>query len=120
MDYDPAMPSAKVMVGRALLLVMAVTAAAAGVELTMRWFLPTRESVEADPFFDRSPIAYLPEPERFHPWPGGEEEPLRIAVIGDSITLGSGVQPDDSYGRVNPRPCSSDNPTRKGSSVRGG
>ena len=93
------MPSAKVIVGRALLLVMAAAVAAVAVELTMRWFLPAEEAVSEDPFFDRSPVVYLPEPERFHPWQGGGEEPVRVAVIGDSITLGSGVQPDDSYGR---------------------
>lgn len=49
--------------------------------------------------FDRSQMVFYSHPDRSHPWSTGGEDPLQIAVIGDSITNGSGVQPDDSYGQ---------------------
>lgn len=49
------------------------------------------------PYFDRSRYFYIPETEREHPWADGPPG-LRVAVIGDSITLGAGVQPYDRYG----------------------
>ncbi len=51
------------------------------------------------PDFDRPPMVFYSHPDRSHPWSAGAEDPLQIAVIGDSITNGSGVQPDDSYGQ---------------------
>lgn len=47
---------------------------------------------------DRSPAVYYPEEGRLHPWSGRGEKPLRIAVVGDSVSEGWGVGPDDSYG----------------------
>ncbi len=46
--------------------------------------------------FDRSPALFFPEPERRHPWTEGDD-PFRIGVIGDSFTVGQGVQVDDAY-----------------------
>ncbi len=47
--------------------------------------------------FDRSPALFFAQPERLHPWSGDHEDPFRIAVIGDSFTVGQGVQVDDAY-----------------------
>lgn len=47
--------------------------------------------------FDRSPSLYLAEQGREHPWSTGDDEGLAIAMIGDSLTAGSGVQQDDAY-----------------------
>ncbi len=47
--------------------------------------------------FDRSPALFFPEPERRHPWSAGHEDPFTIAAIGDSFTVGQGVQVDDAY-----------------------
>ena len=47
--------------------------------------------------FDRSPVLYAPEPPRRHPWTEPGETPFVVAVIGDSFTVGEGVQVDDSY-----------------------
>ena len=50
------------------------------------------------PDFDRSQAIFYSDVARAHPWSQGDEPGLTIAVIGDSVTNGSGVQPDDSYG----------------------
>ncbi|MFH0954051.1 MAG: SGNH/GDSL hydrolase family protein [Verrucomicrobiota bacterium] len=47
---------------------------------------------------DRSSVDYYSEESRIHPWTGRHRDPLRIAVIGDSVTAGWGVLTDDSYG----------------------
>ena len=47
--------------------------------------------------FDRSPALFFAEPERQHPWSRGAAETFTIAVIGDSFTVGEGVQHDDAY-----------------------
>jgi hypothetical protein len=65
------------------------------------WRLLERESPAAAAMprhFDRSRYFYVPEPGREHPW-AGESPGLRVAVIGDSITLGAAVQPHDRYGQ---------------------
>jgi lysophospholipase L1-like esterase len=40
---------------------------------------------------------YQPMPGRMHPWTQGAADALRIAAIGDSFTVGVGVQKDDNY-----------------------
>jgi lysophospholipase L1-like esterase len=50
-------------------------------------------------YFDRGPNFYHPEPARLHPWAAEHPDPLRIAVIGDSITAGASVNPLDTYPR---------------------
>jgi lysophospholipase L1-like esterase len=47
---------------------------------------------------DRSAVIYYPQPQRASPWGRDAADPLRVAVIGDSIAEGWGVQPDDSFG----------------------
>lgn len=49
-------------------------------------------------FYDRSETIYYPQDSRLHPWSAGASNVLQIAVIGDSITIGQGVQFDDTYG----------------------
>jgi len=49
------------------------------------------------PIGDRSPFFYVPDEDRDHPWSRGATNVLRIAVIGDSFTVGEGVQGDDRY-----------------------
>ena len=67
------------------------------VEIFMR-VLDVGKSVKFDSTFDRPAVSYLPDGEgRLHPWSRGETNIFRIAVIGDSFTLGSGCQWDDSY-----------------------
>ena len=46
--------------------------------------------------FDRSPALFLPQSGRQHPWSSSEEDTFLIAVIGDSFTVGEGVQRDDA------------------------
>ena len=59
---------------------------------------PAPDGEDMGPDFDRSPKIFYTEKERHHPWTNGEENVLRIGVVGDSISNGWGVQPDDSYG----------------------
>jgi hypothetical protein len=47
--------------------------------------------------YDRSRFRYRPSGARQNPWAQGATNVLRIAVIGDSISNGAGVQKDDSY-----------------------
>lgn len=51
-----------------------------------------------NPVADRSPVFYRQALDRAHPWSQGASNVLRIAVIGDSFTVGVGVQMDDAYG----------------------
>ncbi len=50
-------------------------------------------------YFDRSTTYFYPDRERLNPWAENHPDPLRIAVIGDSITAGAGVQRLDTYAR---------------------
>lgn len=47
---------------------------------------------------DRPPVIFYEGAERSHPWSRGDTNTLRIAVLGDSITVGAGSQPSDAYG----------------------
>lgn len=47
---------------------------------------------------DRTHVVMYPDPARQHPWTRGETNVLRIGVVGDSVTQGVGVQPQDAYG----------------------
>ena len=53
---------------------------------------------EDNPMADRSSVFYRQALDRAHPWSQGASNILRIAVIGDSFTVGVGVQLDDTYG----------------------
>ncbi|NLB65379.1 MAG: SGNH/GDSL hydrolase family protein [Lentisphaerae bacterium] len=46
---------------------------------------------------DRSPAFYYPAETRLRPWARGHADALRIAVVGDSITHGTGCQFYDTY-----------------------
>jgi len=56
------------------------------------------EKGRTDTTFDRPFIYGAIGYNRLHPWSQGTNAALRIAVLGDSITMGSGVQPADTYG----------------------
>ena len=47
---------------------------------------------------DRSSITFYPSGERLNPWSAHHPDPLRLAVVGDSITHGAGVHFLDTYG----------------------
>jgi len=50
------------------------------------------------PLGDRSPYLYMPDKRHDHVWSASKQtNEIRIAVIGDSFTVGSGVQVDDRY-----------------------
>ena len=66
-----------------------------GLEIVLR-FSPPVSAV--NPAADRSPTFYRQASDRAHPWSHGESNVLRIAAIGDSFTVGVGVQLDDAYG----------------------
>ena len=83
----------KTAAGRAALVVTAGVLALTALEAALRW-LPRRAFRESD----RSLRYVAPEPSRQHPWSRGAADPLRIAVVGDSVAFGSGVQPCDTYG----------------------
>ena len=82
------------MVKKAGLLVFSLLFALFGLELVLR-LVPPREPT---PDADRSPMFYDRAEARAHPWTVGASNVLRIAVIGDSFTVGVGVQTDDTYG----------------------
>lgn len=46
---------------------------------------------------DRSAVFFDIQPGRDHPWSASSDNPLRIAVVGDSFAKGVGVQLDDRY-----------------------
>jgi lysophospholipase L1-like esterase len=47
--------------------------------------------------FDRSTCRYYPDEARQNPWTRGETNVLRVAVIGDSISNGAGIQCTDTF-----------------------
>ena len=47
---------------------------------------------------DRPSVKFFPGTQRLNPWSKGHPDPLRIAVVGDSITQASGCQYQDAYG----------------------
>ena len=88
----------KVFFSRLLLMVLAVVCVLGAVEVAFRVTGYDPHALDAyAPWYDRSHARYLAAPAREHPWAAGHPNPLRIAVIGDSITDGSGVQPEDAY-----------------------
>ncbi len=79
-------------------LALSLLATAAALELALRAGLADRLLFRAAlAASDRSPAGYRFAEERLHPWSRQAADPLRVAVIGDSFTLGAGVQPDDTY-----------------------
>lgn len=49
------------------------------------------------PFYDRSHAVYLSAESRAHPWTTGKDDYLKVAVIGDSFTVGEGNHGFDAY-----------------------
>ena len=91
------MPSPKKLFARILLMCFALLIPVFFVEVLLR-LSPTDTKERIDPNFDRSPYVFHSQENRLHSWLQGQEPGLKVAVIGDSITNGSGVQPHDSYG----------------------
>ena len=83
-------------VERMVLVALAIVASLA----TMECFLRLMPSVPGpSPLGDRSSSLYLPDEGHDHVCrPLRSTNSVRIAIIGDSFTLGSGVQTDDRYG----------------------
>ena len=77
------------LLGVALILTLSVA------EIFLRLSPPGRGT---NPAADRGPLFYNQAPDRGHPSSRDATNVLRIAVIGDSFTQGSGVQVDDRYG----------------------
>ncbi|NCC51338.1 MAG: SGNH/GDSL hydrolase family protein [Spartobacteria bacterium] len=90
----------KKIIMRGLLVVVSVIVALVAVEVGMRLWPEdeTEAHIKDNPIFDRSLTFYPPAIPRLHPWTTPDVTPLRIAVIGDSITEGAQVQPYDTYG----------------------
>ncbi len=83
------------LLARMLLALFACLLTLLGVELVLRL---ARADDEAVLRHDRSLITYYPSGERLNPWSDGHPDPLRVAVVGDSITHGAGVTFYDTYG----------------------
>ncbi len=66
-----------------------------GIELVLR---AAFKDGPAPLIHDRPLITFYPSGERLHAWSRGHDDPLRIAVVGDSITHGAGCQFYDTYG----------------------
>lgn len=85
----------KALLKKTCLLVVTILVSLLALEIALRLRPP---AAQPNPAADRGAMFYLQAPEREHPWSRGATNVLRIAVIGDSFTEGSGVQCDDRYG----------------------
>jgi len=81
-------------VARLVLAALSPVAALALLELLLR-VLPIGRP--ASPPRDRPLIAFYPSETRLNPWSDNHPDPLRIAVVGDSITNATGCQVYDAY-----------------------
>lgn len=79
---------------RILLMLLPVVLLMGGLELALRTAPPGRPGRAAD---DRPDVIYYPGDGRISPWSRGHPDPLRIAVVGDSVTYGTGCQFYDTY-----------------------
>ena len=93
MDWDGPVQMKKAL-KKVGLLAFSVLLVLLGGEIVLRVAPPAST---ANPAADRSPMFYRQAPDRQHPWSQGASNVLRIAVIGDSFTVGVGVQKDDNY-----------------------
>ncbi len=80
---------------RLALALLAILLCLASVEVLLR-ILATGQSQGLQ--HDRPQAFYYPDASRLNPWGRDHPDPLRIAVVGDSITIGHGVQYYDTYG----------------------
>lgn len=85
----------KAVVSRILLAAFGAFFALLAAELLIR--LAARAQPTPALQHDRSAVFYDVQPGRDHPWSARADNPLRIAVIGDSFAKGVGVQLDDRY-----------------------
>lgn len=85
-----------VLLGKLALATAMLLIAGLALEIGLRIMEP-RLFPDAAASSDRSPIFVYPEAGRLHPWARDTPDPLRVALIGDSFTLGAGVQADDAY-----------------------
>lgn len=88
------MRTVKRWLARILLMLLPVILLLGGLELTLRIVPPGQSGRAAD---DRPDVIYYPGDARINPWSRGHPDPLRIAVVGDSVTYGSGCQFYDTY-----------------------
>ncbi|MBM4149445.1 MAG: SGNH/GDSL hydrolase family protein [Lentisphaerae bacterium] len=80
---------------RLMLAVVVLVLLLVAAEIMMRI---VRAKVPREQRFDRPMVEYHPMKGRKHPWSAAAEAtPFRVAVIGDSFTVGIGVQEDDRY-----------------------
>jgi lysophospholipase L1-like esterase len=92
----------KKLIFRVLLALLSVVMVLVTVEAGLRIAAARRPAHPTPwgPHYDRSHATYVAEDARLHPWTdqatGGV---FRVAVIGDSFTVGGGVQAYDSYAR---------------------
>lgn len=94
---SPAAPRRWVAVAaRAVMVLFALGLPLAVLETALRMSSPDPNAIP--PENDRTHVVMYPDPSRQHPWTRGETNVLRIGVIGDSVTQGVGVQPQDAYG----------------------
>ena len=87
----------KTILKKLALLAISILVLGAGMEIVLRMAAHAPLRNRANPAADRSATFYQPMPGRMHPWTQGAADALRIAAIGDSFTVGVGVQKDDNY-----------------------
>lgn len=85
----------KKVAARLLLVLLSSLSILAALEITLRILSST---LAAQPLHDRPKIMYWTGEARLNPWGHNHPNPLRIAVVGDSITEGAGCQVYDTYG----------------------
>jgi hypothetical protein len=82
--------------GRLVLVLLGVAVPLLAVEVVLR-AMGLDAPAELDETFDRPREIYRPERARMNPWSAGHPDPLRIAVIGDSFTVGQANHSYDAY-----------------------
>lgn len=83
-------------VKKALFTIFLIILLLAGLEAGFR-LIPERYRTPPFLLFDRSPVYFQVDEERFHPWSHQAEESRRIVVVGDSFAAGVGVQKTDRF-----------------------
>jgi hypothetical protein len=89
----------KNIIKRLVLVMIGVVFALVAAEIALRFSeRMKKEQPRGNPNYDRSAYAYNMDRKRLHPWTQGKTNVFKVAVIGDSISNGAGVQRDDTYG----------------------
>ncbi len=81
---------------RVLLLLLALLFTLGVAEVFMRVLGP-QVRAHRPSVMDRPQLDFYPGDSRLHAWSRGAKDALRVAVVGDSITAGTGVQFYDAY-----------------------